>query len=132
MPTHAAELEAFGKVALAVALNLGLPEVGTGFGKDEVAAAFMAVPEAAVYEDDGAVLAKHNVGRAGQAADVDAKTQPLGKQVLAHQNFGLGVAAADAGHALVPLFGCKFVCHAITRFSTACKLNENSSSFSSC
>ena len=71
---HTAELEAFGKVALAVALNLGLPEAGTGLGKDEVTAAFMAVPEAAVYKDDGAILAKHNVGRTGQAADVDAKT----------------------------------------------------------
>lgn len=117
VPTHAAQLEAFGKVALAVALNLGLPEVGTGLGKDKVAAAFMTMPEAAVHEDDGAVLAEHDVGGAGQAADVDAETKPPGKQVLAHQNFGLGVAAADAGHALVPLFGCQLVCHAVIGFS---------------
>lgn len=117
VPTHAAQLEAFGKVALAVALNLGLPEVGAGLGKDGVAAAFMTMPEAAVHEDDGAVLAEHDVGRAGQAADVDAEAEPPGKQVLAHQDLGLGVTAADAGHALVPLFGCQLVCHAVIGFS---------------
>lgn len=125
MPTHAAELEAFGKVALAVALNLGLPEVGAGLGKDKVTAAFMAVPKAAVYEDDGAVLAEHDVGRAWQAADVDAEAEPPGKQVLAHQDLGLGVAAADAGHALVPLFGCQLVCHAVIGFSTDANLRKN-------
>ena len=111
VPAHEAELEAFGVVALAVALYFGLPEVGVGFGQDVVAAAFVAVPEAAVDEDDRAVLAQHDVGRAGQAADVDAETEPACKQVFAHQYLGLGVAAADAGHALVPLFGCQLVCH---------------------
>lgn len=125
VPTHAAQLEAFGKVAFAVALNLGLPEVGAGLGKDEVAAAFVAVPEAAVHEDDGAVLAEHDVGGAGQAADVDAEAEPLGKQVFAHQDLGLGVAAADAGHALVPLFGCQLVCHAVIGFSTDANIRKN-------
>ena len=118
VPTHAAQLEAFGKVAFAVALNFGLPEVGTGLGKDKVAAAFMTMPEAAVHEDDGAILAEHDVGGAGQAADVDAEAESLGKQELAHQDLGLGVTAADAGHALVPLFGCQLVCHAVIGFTT--------------
>ena len=130
VPTHTAELEAFGKVALAVTLDLGLPEVGARLGKNEVSATLVAVPEATVHEDDGTILAKHDVRCAGQAADVDTKTESLGKQIFTHQDLGLGVSAADAGHAFVPLFGCQLVCHAMIRFSTEHKLTEFSSSLS--
>lgn len=43
-------------VVLLVACYLGGPEVCVGFGYREVRAVFVAVPEAAVDEDDGAVF----------------------------------------------------------------------------
>ena len=65
MPAETGEGLVVAVVALAVALNLCAPEVHVGLGEAEVAAAFVAVPEAAVDEDTGAVLAKDDVGVAG-------------------------------------------------------------------
>ena len=55
-------------VALPVAGYLGCPEVGVGLGNRVILAVLVAVPEAAVDEDDGAVLGEDDVGRAGEAA----------------------------------------------------------------
>ena len=57
-------------VALAVALYLRAPEVHVGLGEAEVPAAFVAVPEATVDEDTGAVLAQDDVRVAGQTTVV--------------------------------------------------------------
>ena len=71
VPAEAGEGLVVTAVALAVALYLRAPEVDVGLGEAEVAAAFVAVPEAAVDEDTGAVLAKDDVGVAGQARMVE-------------------------------------------------------------
>ena len=59
-------------VTLPVAGDLGGPEVGVGLGDRVILAVLVAVPEAAVDEDDGAVLGEDDVRRAGEAAVVDA------------------------------------------------------------
>ena len=111
MPAEAAQLDAFLYIALFVAFYFLFPEWGVALGHYKVAAAFVAVPEAAVDEDDGAVLAQYYVGGAGQALDIYAVAIAVGMQVTAHNQLGLGVLALDACHALVPLFFCHSVCH---------------------
>ena len=112
VPTEVAQLDAFLDIALFVALYFLFPEWGVALGHYKVLAAFVPVPEAAVNEDDGAVLAQHYVGGAGQALDVYAVAVAMGVQVTSHNQFWFCVLALDARHALVPLFFCHPVCHA--------------------
>ena len=111
MPAEVAQLDAFLYIALFVALYFLFPEWGVALGHYKVAAAFVAVPETTVDEDDGAVLAQYYVWGAGQALDIYAVAVAMGVQVTAHNHLGLGVLALDARHALVPLFFCHPVCH---------------------
>ena len=90
-------------VALAVAFYLRAPEVHVGLGEAEVAAAFVAVPEAAVDEDACAVLAQDDVGMAGQARMVEPVTEASGVQPAADGHLGLGVSRTDGRHVLMPL-----------------------------
>ena len=113
MPAEVAQLDAFFDVALFVAFYLLFPEWGVALGDDKVAATFVSVPEAAVDEDDCLVFAQYYVWGTGQALDVYAVAVAVGMQVAAHNQLGLGVLALDARHALVPLFFCHSVCHAI-------------------
>ena len=111
MPAEAAQLNAFLDIALFVAFNFIFPEWGVALGHYKVAAAFVPVPKTAVDEDDGAVLAQHYVGGAGQALDIYAVSVAVGMQVAPHNQLGLGVLALDARHAPVPLFFSHPVCH---------------------
>ena len=111
MPTEVAQLDAFFDVALFVAFYFLFPELGVALGHDKVTATFVAVPEAAVDEYDGAVFAQYNIGGAGQAFDIYAVTVAVGMEVTAHNQLGFGVLALDARHALVPLFYGHSVCH---------------------
>ena len=106
-----AQLDAFFDVALFVAFYFLFPEWGVALGHYKVTAAFVPVPETAVDEDDGAVLAQHYVGGAGQALDVYAVAVAMGMEVTAHNHLGLGVLALDACHAPMPLFFRHPVCH---------------------
>ena len=113
MPTEVAQLDAFVDIALFVALYFLFPEWGVALGHYKVLATFVPVPEAAVDEDDGAVLAQHYVGGAGQALDIYAVAVAVGMQVTAHNQLGLGVLALDARHAPVSLFLCHLVRHGV-------------------
>jgi len=97
-------------IALAVAGNLVVPELGIGHGL--VPLAVMAVPEASVHQDDGPPFLHDYVGSAWQLLDIEAITEPLVPQPAAHHHLGLGVASADAAHAAVPLLRCHLVGHA--------------------
>ena len=103
MPAEAGEGLIVTVVALAVALYLRAPEVHVGLGEAEVAAAFVAVPEAAVDEDAGAVLAKDDVGMAGQARVVEPVAEAAGVQPAPDGHLGLGVCRTDGRHVLMPL-----------------------------
>ena len=69
------------------------------------------MPEAAVYKDDGPVLAQDNVGGAGEPAHVDPVAVATRVQVTAHEHFGPGVFALDACHTSVSLLFGHPVCH---------------------
>ena len=113
MPAELAQLDAFFDVALFVAFYFLFPEWGVALGHYKVFATLVSVPEAAVDEDGCPVLAQRYVGGAGQALDIYAVAVAMGMQVTAHNQLGLGVLALDARHALVPLFFCHSVRHAI-------------------
>ena len=87
----------------AVALYLRAPEVDVGLGEAEVAAAFVAVPEAAVDEYAGAVLAQDDVRMAGQTGVVEPVAETAGVQPPADGHLGLGVCRTDGRHVLMPL-----------------------------
>ena len=101
VPAEAGEGLVVAVVALAVALYLRAPEVDVGLGEAEVAAAFVAVPEAAVDEYAGAVLAQDDVGVAGQTRMVEPVAEAAGVQPAA--DLGLGVSRTDGRHVLMPL-----------------------------
>ena len=111
MPAEVAQLDAFFDIALFVAFYFLFPEWGVALGHYKVFAALVAVPEAAVDEDDCLVLAQYNVWGAGQALDIYAVAVAMGMEVTAHNQLGLGVLALDARHALVSLFLSHPVCH---------------------
>ena len=103
VPAEAGESLVVAVVALAVALYLRAPEVDVGLGEAEVAAAFVAVPEAAVDEDAGAVLAQDDVWVAGQTTVVEPVAETAGVQPAAYGHLGLGVCRTDGRHVLMPL-----------------------------
>ena len=89
-------MDALFDVAFLVAVDLSLPELAITLWQYIVPAAFVAVPEAAVYKDDGPVLAQDDVGGAGEPAHVDSVAVTARVQVTAHEHLGLGVFALDA------------------------------------
>ena len=111
MPAEEAELDAFLYITFLVSLYFLLPVFCIALGQYKISAVFVAVPEAAVYKDDGPVLAQDNVGGAGEPAHVDPVAIATRVQVTAHEHFGLGVFALDACHTSVSLLFCHPVCH---------------------
>lgn len=109
MPAHGGELALFFCVTGLVSLDFLLPEVGVGFGKDEIFAPPVPVPEAAVDEDDCAVFAEDEIGVSREPGMVQTVAEAAAEEELAYQQFGLCVFAFYCRHAAVPLFFCKFV-----------------------
>ena len=70
VPAEHSQLDAFLYVALFVAFYLLLPELAITLWRYIVPAAFVAVPEAAVYKNYGFILPKDYVGCAGEPAHV--------------------------------------------------------------
>ena len=102
-------MDAFLNIALFVAFYFLFPEWGIALGHYKVTATFVPVPETAVDEDDGAVLAQRYVGCAGQSLDIYAVAVAMGMQATARYHLGLGIIALDARYAPVLLFFCSFV-----------------------
>ena len=93
----------FFDVALLVAADFLLPEVGVGLGHLEVGAVFVSMPKAAVDEDDCAVFAQHDVGMTGEAGMVEAIAEATGKEIFAHQYLWARSLALYCSHAAVAL-----------------------------
>lgn len=89
-------------IPFGVAVELGQPPFASVCGCSAVLAAFVAVPEAAVNEDDGFVFGQDDVGTAGQFAVVQPEAVAHSMQQGADDDFGLGVARADSAHIPTP------------------------------
>lgn len=70
----------------------------------------MAVPEAAVDEDDGAVLGEDEVGGAGEAAVIEPVAVALVPQCVPDSPLRGCVPGTDAGHVIRALRGGHSVC----------------------
>lgn len=94
-------------VASAVSLDLAFPPCAAGFRQAEVGTVFVAMPEAPVNEDDGAVFWQDEIGLAGELLIFRAVDGEAVPEVVEHRAQGqlrLGVATPDAGHDLRALF----------------------------
>jgi len=60
----------------------------------------MPMPKASMNKDDGFVFGKHDIRFAWKVLDVETETVALSMEVFAHQDFWLGVGAADAAHVI--------------------------------
>lgn len=119
------DLGATGGRSAALGVILGLdvdgrllfPETGVGLWLHVLGAAAVAVPEAAVDEDDGAVLGQHEVGLAGKVPVVEPVPVPFAPQLGPHNLLRGRVPGADAGHVVGALGGGG---HFPDFFSSAC------------
>jgi hypothetical protein len=85
-------------VVHAVPLNFGRPICRVRRGRFEELAGLVPVPEAAVNLNDCMVLREHQVGPAGQLADMQAESKSTRENTLPYRHFWLGVPALDARH----------------------------------
>ena len=103
VPSHCGYLALFVDVALFVAVDFLLPEVGVGLGHLEIWAVVVSMPEATVDEDDCAVFAQHDVGMTGESGMVEAIAEAAGKEILAHQYLRARSLALYCRHAAMAL-----------------------------
>ena len=90
-------------VAGDVAGHFLTPELLVGLGNGVLGATSVAVPEAAVDEDDGAVLGQDEVGGAGEAAVIEPVPVAFVPQCVPDSPLRTGVLGVDLRHYLVSL-----------------------------
>ena len=103
MPAHACKLLLFSSVTLLVTCHLLHPKVGVGLRDDIITASFMSMPETAVHENTGPVLAQHDVRMPRQPWTVHPVTESAPPQIFPDNHLWLGVPAFDGCHVVVPL-----------------------------
>ena len=109
VPAHACQFVLLFLVAGLVAFYFRLPKVGAALGHHEIPTTLMAMPETAVDKEDRSILSHHDVRMPRQAWMVQPVSESMGKQIAPHQEFRLGVLAADGCHAAMALFFRQFV-----------------------
>ena len=97
LPPQLAEFTTHAAVALDVGLELGVPERSIGLRCCRVAAAGVAVPEAAMDEDDHAMPGQHDVGLAREVLAMQAEPVAHPVQGRSDEPLRSCVLAADAG-----------------------------------
>ena len=93
----------FFDVALLVAADFLLPEVGVGLGHLETVAVVVSVPKAAVDKYHRVVLAKHDVRMSGKPWVVEPEPVTSSEEKSSDGQFRFGVLAAYSRHVVVPL-----------------------------
>ncbi len=78
--------------------DLGRPEVGPGFRNLEVLASLVAMPEAAVDEEDGLVFGKNDVGFTRDVLHMKTESETFCRKCLPDNEFGLRVLTPDSRH----------------------------------
>ena len=78
-----------------IASQLLVPELGSGFGEAEEAAARMAMPEAAMHEDNSVPFRQHQIWFAGEVRRVQPVSEASPPQLCSHSQFRAGVLAPD-------------------------------------
>lgn len=73
--------------------------------------AVVAVPEAAMHQNSGAVAGKHYIGATGQIPAMQPEAKAAAVQTMAQRHFWFCVPAADAAHIEPPLLGSQDIDH---------------------
>lgn len=106
--------------------NLGLPELRSCFREHTPLATRMAVPEAAVHEDDCLVFGKHNIRPAREIADVLPEPKASFVEQRSDCLFNPGLFPSHARHGATALFRG----HEISHSHSPAKRRSHSDSFS--
>jgi hypothetical protein len=77
----------------------------------------MPVPKTAIHENDLAEAWKHDVGTAGKALAVEAKTISNAVDQASHGQFGARIDAPDLAHDPTALLGAELISHARSLYS---------------
>ncbi|MCG3131842.1 MAG: hypothetical protein FLDDKLPJ_02652 [Phycisphaerae bacterium] len=121
-PTRAAQGRLNAPIPLAVSCSLGAPE---GRVADRSAAASFAVvhvPVASMHEDDSATSTKDEVGFAREVCGMKSEAAAQAVSDAPNDQLGLGVLAANRGHALAALGGRESIAHkALTFHRASCR-----------
>lgn len=94
-----------------IAIDFLQPPFRSRLWDDEIFAALMTMPEAAMNEDDGFVFGQDDVGFARQGFVVELVAEALGMEETADEHLGLGVFAADLTHVIAAGSFVVDVCH---------------------
>ncbi len=114
MPAHGCQSLLHFLVALLIALYLASPKVDTCLGEAK-SATIMAMPEATIHKDTGAVFSQHNVGMTRQPTKIDPISKSLAPQVMSHKDFRPRTIRSYRSHDSCSLFLGKVV-HRIIGF----------------
>ena len=98
VPAEAAQFVPLRQVAGPIALELGLPERPACDGHGPAEFAVVAMPEAAMDENDFSVRGEYEIGTARQGAEVETITVAHGVDQPPDNHFGLCVPATNSGH----------------------------------
>src|SRR5438309_776803 len=101
------------RVALLVGLKLRLPEIEPGFRHARERALLVAVPEAAMHENDLAAATEYQIRAARQFPVVEPVAIAFREDKMSDQHFRPGIFRADARHDFGALGGRDIV-HTIT------------------
>ena len=83
-------------VAFLVAPQLFVPEIGAGFGKAEVGAASVAMPETAMHKHNRFPFRQNQVGFAWQPLGMQSIPETCAPKLFPHSQFRAGVPAPDS------------------------------------
>ena len=114
VPAELAEFVFDAQVAVLVAGDLGGPPLAAGGREAEIRAMFMAVPEAAMDEDNGSVAGQDEIGPAGELLvfrPVQGEAVAMEVEQRTDDPLRPCVGTADAGHDLGALLGSEDVGH---------------------
>ena len=103
-------------VPLLVAGDFRLPKLSVGFRDVGVLAVFVAMPEAAVDEDDGAVLGEDDIRFAGQFLVVYPIAESLVPKGMTQLQLRLCGGGVDGGHVAMALVWSEDVRHVVQSY----------------
>ncbi len=110
-PARSQEVSYDAFIAVLVSRDFGSPEFRPCSWQPKQCAV-MAMPEAAMNENDGAEAWEDHVRTARQVLDVQAEPEACRMEATAQEHLGAGVMATDSAHVPPALFRSEDVCHA--------------------
>ena len=109
VPPHFCKFSLLFFVPFFVSTDFVYPELLIRLRDCVVLAAFVSVPEAAVYEDTSSVFLEYQIRMPWQPFVIESVSESSSPQPLSHNHFRLRVLRMDCRHSFVDPFWCEFV-----------------------